>query len=65
MKIHMKFFQDILGNRRVISLSKCLLFPVLSYYLIINFMKFIYDHSVMMHVKLHEDDIGCGEVIAL
>ena len=25
-------------------------------------MKFIYDHSVMMHVRLHEDVIGSGEV---
>ena len=27
-------------------------------------MKFIYDHSVMMHVKFHEDVIGCRESIA-
>ena len=25
----------------------------------------IYDHSVMMHVKFHEDFIGCREVFAL
>ena len=25
----------------------------------------IYDHSVMMHVKFHEDVIRCREVIAL
>ena len=28
-------------------------------------MKFIYDHSVMMHVEFLEDVIGCKEVIAL
>ena len=28
-------------------------------------MKFIYDLSVMMHVKFHKDVIGCREVIAL
>ena len=43
-------------------------FPVLSHQLARNrrnFVKFIYDHSVMMHVKFHEDVIGCREVIVL
>ena len=29
-----------------------------------NFMKFLYGHGVMMHVKIYKDVIGCREVIA-
>ena len=28
-----------------------------------NFMKFIYGHGVMMHMKIHKDVIWCREVI--
>ena len=63
----MMFCQDVLGNRGVIALwvSKR---QWLSHKLARNFMKpilFIYDHSVMMYVKCHEDDIRCREDIAL
>ena len=70
MVIHMKFCQGILGYCPL-NFKLSMNVSVLSHKLASNrrnFMKLIlsiYDHGVMMHVKLHKDVIGCREVIAL
>ena len=63
--MHMKFCHDFLGYIGVIALwlSEChwfFLFSIIDKQAIEGFfMKFIYGKSVMMHVKIHKDVIGC------
>ena len=68
----MKFYLGVVSYSRVIAICpKFSDFSVLSPYWVVsgcNFMKLvlnIYDHSVVMHVKFHQDVISYGGVLAL
>ena len=69
--MHMKFWSLFPGQYMSyfpLAFRMSLGFPVLSHRIASNrriFIKFMYGHGVMMHVKIHKNVIGCREVFAL